>query len=272
MMARHFLLQLLFCFSTLCLVHIPAIAQVFQWQDENGKTIFSNVPPPSGAKIDTSVKSKDSAIVDAYYKFCSQLNKNASNALNGEYAPREDIDLLTRYSVDMGDLLGKYPDRNISLSKKSEIYSLLAKTYREQSSGESSLGQHNDAMLNATRGQVCAALSLKLTMEASFEAQKIPFIKIEVPENSCLNHKNKTPETSKKRQATSTISADCEREWPGNYRMIEHCINQQSKALQTVSGMSGPIFDKCKDEWGDNYRMIEHCTRTQEEAKARLGM
>jgi hypothetical protein len=76
------------------------------------------------------------------------------------------------------------------------------------------------------------------------------------------------------------IKTYCLREWPDNYRMQVHCIEEQTRALYTyadgnVWNVPNHVFrntrEQCDKEWsGGNYRMKVYCEKQQFEAYKKL--
>lgn len=73
--------------------------------------------------------------------------------------------------------------------------------------------------------------------------------------------------------------ANCERDWPGDYRMQQHCAETQTKAASSLSVImqraeKSPalqaIMVTCAKQWEDgetmDFRMVQHCYETQEKA------
>lgn len=90
------------------------------------------------------------------------------------------------------------------------------------------------------------------------------------------------PEPATTVSTRSEIRANCEAEWPGDYRMQEYCIKNQVEALQAIapladssSSIERDIVGKCAVEWrkpiGFDYRMIKYCYEKQIEAYRRLN-
>jgi hypothetical protein len=71
-----------------------------------------------------------------------------------------------------------------------------------------------------------------------------------------------------------TASAHCRQEWPGNFRMIAYCQEQQDAGENRIrertswsTGMPMNEFDAmhrgCESEWGENLRMRDYCEDQQ---------
>lgn len=72
--------------------------------------------------------------------------------------------------------------------------------------------------------------------------------------------------------ASQIVSEKCSQEWPNDYRMQNHCREQQEKGIATLnmgapSGIDeGPfriIRGKCAEEWPRDFRMRAHCENQQ---------
>jgi len=84
------------------------------------------------------------------------------------------------------------------------------------------------------------------------------------------------------------IADRCEAEWPGNYRMQDHCIGRQEEGVKILSDaldspdisrdfltdILEPIVNGCAEQWSDeygiNYRMAAYCMNKQLNALTRL--
>jgi hypothetical protein len=72
--------------------------------------------------------------------------------------------------------------------------------------------------------------------------------------------------------AEAVIRRHCENEWPDDFSMCAHCIQQQSEAvLKLRSGQPGDVPEdvfrrirsKCAMDWPDDYVMRAHCQKEQ---------
>jgi hypothetical protein len=72
--------------------------------------------------------------------------------------------------------------------------------------------------------------------------------------------------------ADQTIQQKCAEEWPGDYRMMQHCQEQQRKGILALSqgrpaSVSQEAFviirGKCAEEWPRDFRMRAHCEGQQ---------
>lgn len=73
----------------------------------------------------------------------------------------------------------------------------------------------------------------------------------------------------------------CRREWPDDFRMQEHCLEQQVKGLQEFldAAAVGKPLDKalrtCVEEWTKervpDFQMIGYCAKQQAEAWRRIN-
>ena len=76
--------------------------------------------------------------------------------------------------------------------------------------------------------------------------------------------------------ATTIIERKCAAEWGTDFRMREHCQDQQQEALTNLRTrpMNGPdersIRAQCSSEWPDDFRMQDYCETQQLEALANL--
>ncbi len=87
------------------------------------------------------------------------------------------------------------------------------------------------------------------------------------------------------------VTEDCEKEWPGDYRMQEYCLKKASKGAgrvyaylerhnltldnwvkhQVMGEVPAIIFGRCQTEWGKNIPMLAYCLEKEEKAAMRLG-
>lgn len=90
--------------------------------------------------------------------------------------------------------------------------------------------------------------------------------------------------------ATAAIAASpalerCRAKWPDDYRMQEHCVEQQAKAARntkerylspqpTADSPEGRILAGCVSKWTDehgaDFRMVEYCLDQQHRAREKL--
>lgn len=73
-------------------------------------------------------------------------------------------------------------------------------------------------------------------------------------------------------EAERVIRRHCEREWPDDYSMQNHCVKQQREALAVLKQARpqdvpeeafAKVRSKCAAEWPDNYAMRQHCEKQQ---------
>jgi hypothetical protein len=79
----------------------------------------------------------------------------------------------------------------------------------------------------------------------------------------------------------NNIRTNAEQEWPDNYRMQKHTIDNQTEAykklenLNSIEGVPDNVLTKIKEkaeaEWGDNYRMRVHTIESQAKAYLELN-
>lgn len=78
----------------------------------------------------------------------------------------------------------------------------------------------------------------------------------------------------------AVAEAQCRAEWPTDYRMQKHCVEQQSKGAETLaagspSGVDATAFrvirGKCAEEWPRDFRMRAHCEGQQYEGYRSLS-
>jgi hypothetical protein len=74
---------------------------------------------------------------------------------------------------------------------------------------------------------------------------------------------------------SSTAQAKCREEWPTDYQMQKHCIDQQTNAARELSsgapsGIEQGVFriirGKCAEEWPRDFQMRAHCEKQQYDA------
>lgn len=79
--------------------------------------------------------------------------------------------------------------------------------------------------------------------------------------------------------ADATISRHCEKDWPDDFNMREHCINEQERALAELRRGCPPDFPaevfksirrKCSLEWPTDFLMRAHCEDEQIKAYRKL--
>ncbi len=70
----------------------------------------------------------------------------------------------------------------------------------------------------------------------------------------------------------TVIKKKCAKDWPDDFRMQVHCIEQQAKGLKslsspvdrTISSQDHSLLRvKCENEWPDDFRMRAHCEEQQ---------
>jgi hypothetical protein len=65
--------------------------------------------------------------------------------------------------------------------------------------------------------------------------------------------------------ADTLIAAKCQRDWPGDARMLSYCWDKQHAAVATLKSHMpfGPDEElarvKCSEEWPDDYSMRLYC-------------
>jgi hypothetical protein len=64
----------------------------------------------------------------------------------------------------------------------------------------------------------------------------------------------------------------CASQWPADYRMQVHCVNQEASARNDVgrwSNAESEVYAYCYYQW-DSWRMVAHCGRQQLGARRQL--
>ncbi len=84
-----------------------------------------------------------------------------------------------------------------------------------------------------------------------------------------------TPEKTHKSQNnySDIIMKNCQKKWKTDYRMIEYCSKNQTKAYHSISAFpNNTIMRQCKEKWRTDYRMVKYCYEKQADAKHNLGL
>jgi hypothetical protein len=76
----------------------------------------------------------------------------------------------------------------------------------------------------------------------------------------------------------AAIRTFCSKEWPTDFVMQAHCVEQQRKAAEALEGalnvpanVSTIIRQKCTADWPENFVMRAHCEQSQAEAWRKLN-
>ncbi len=278
-------------FSGMILV-LPLSATVYQWVDENGKTLYSNREPPAMAKTalierkKDSRKNPDNPHVKEYYKFSDtlvQLRKINENGVYSTTLTSEMYAALKSLTASTGGGVKNLHEEN--LEKITQISDIREKMRSLKILEEKATAQNNHEKSLAITSVLayCNGIMVKMVAEEFFDQNKIPYTPINAADKVCLDTEEPTSVAPSNQKTTSStnqhsgmrpeiiIQSNCKNEWKDDYQMIEYCIKKQTAALKVVSGMRGPILEKCRSEWLNDYQMIEYCTNKQTAAKARLG-
>lgn len=274
---------IMFLLLTIVLLSNQAIAQVYQYTDENGRTVYSNVAPPQGAKLiqnkESSTKNsseEDEKLISSYHQISNYLKNEIIGQRNGT---KTDLDEQTRVLGELDKYFsGRIANRKESISSKVQKNIAITDSIQAEARVFKDNGNTTEFLLLARKAQICRMLGMKMMVDEYLVREKIPYQEIDIPEEACLKLANKFSVASSnkkevaggnmKGQASSTtsIKSYCEQKWKGDYEMLEFCIKEQSNALGNISRLKGPILDKCKAKWNDDYEMVEYCTNQQTEA------
>ena len=107
---------------------------------------------------------------------------------------------------------------------------------------------------------------------------RVPSLPSPSSTNSPSSRPTDSPNTSSNEM--TPVRRLCLDKWPGNYRMQEYCLNQQSEAKSKLELLLGPppiqkhildsILIQCLTKWDENWRMVHYCTAQQIEAYQRV--
>lgn len=63
---------------------------------------------------------------------------------------------------------------------------------------------------------------------------------------------------------SNIIMSDCQRKWGTDYNMVEYCVNKQTEAHNSLSGLSDNVITRnCRSKWGTDYSMVKYCVDKQ---------
>ena len=78
--------------------------------------------------------------------------------------------------------------------------------------------------------------------------------------------------------ADDKVKMACEAKWGTDYKMIQYCINKQTKAVSELlkylamkDDVVNDIVISCAEQWKEDYQMLHYCTKKQYNAYKELN-
>jgi len=105
------------------------------------------------------------------------------------------------------------------------------------------------------------------------EISTLPIELVEVMRDVIVNGEGNAPLASPQ-PTNRQIVAACEKEWPGQWEMIQYCADQRIEARDALSrydAKNAGIIAACQKEWPDQPEMVRYCADERIEAQNSLS-